>query len=916
MASATQSFALTKIQPPRARASLVARERLEDRMTKAALGRRLVLLAAPAGFGKTAALARLIERLRGRASIAWISADVDDDPLGLLACLIAALEPLDPPWRTDPEALIAAAGGSRSDRHAVATQLLNALAACDVQRGLIVLDDAHRVSDAAVFEFLDLLLERLPPNWGVIVASRTDPPLASLARLRAHGELAEFRQRELRFTLDEVRTLLPAIDADASLDRDATSQRLFQRTHGWAVGLRLAVNGILSGHDAQAVIADTVNDRHVFDYLLNEVLGELPLPLRCFLLRCSVLDELTAGRCAAVSADPHAAQWLEEIERRGLFVSVLQGAETTLRLHDLFRDFLRDRLRREMADELPTLYRRAAAGETDMLRRIGFLVGAGDWSEAEATLRDAGATIIATVGVAPVLRLLDKFPAEARSSSPNLLHMRCLAAWSRWDWATMREAAAAAGAAFARSGEARLAWRSGVYESIAHVTAGGHDEALKRLTVDPNIAVTRDDLALAGVVHSYIALDSGRLADVAPRYREMLELLEPSRDPVLWYQCVPRSLQCGLPSMREPSRRFAVGALAVAPETPTPLRAIALASSAWSDVWSGRLEAALKTAALAEADARWLGPPPNVRLALYSLLAVLFAMLGRRSESYGALDEILVLFDDPGGGYRRDSPLYAYYRQFAIRLADWHGDGARVERLAGELDGLVSADTAMLRPLRQAQRLVVPGRLAWHRGQWREARDAFGAALAREGALAVFGEDIEVRLRLAQACVRLADIDGAATAIAPVFEVAEREGCPGAALTCGSVALAALAAAPWNGRLAPARIDALRRWSACLATAPAAAATRDPADPQAPASAASTAPRAGGAPVLVAAEALSPRELEVLRLIAAGDSNKLIARAFDLSPHTVKRHVANILDKLGVQSRGQAAAWFNERRPD
>ncbi len=214
MASAPQSFALTKIQPPRARASLVARERLEERMTTAALARRLVLVAAPAGFGKTAALARLIERLRGSASVAWISADVDDDPLGLLACLIAALEPLDPPWRTDPEALIAAAGGSRSERHSVATQLLNVLAACDVQRGLIVLDDAHRVSDAAVFEFLDLLLERLPPHWGIVVASRTDPPLASLARLRAHGELAEFRQRDLRFTLDEVRALLPAADGE------------------------------------------------------------------------------------------------------------------------------------------------------------------------------------------------------------------------------------------------------------------------------------------------------------------------------------------------------------------------------------------------------------------------------------------------------------------------------------------------------------------------------------------------------------------------------------------------------------------------------------------------------------------------------------------------------------------------------
>jgi len=909
LASVTHSFALTKIQPPRARASLVARERLEERMTKAALARRLVLVAAPAGFGKTAALARLIERLRGSASVAWISADVDDDPLGLLACLIAALEPLDPPWRTDPEALIATAGGSRGDRHSVATQVLNVLAACDVKRGLIVLDDAHRVSDAAVFEFLDLLLERLPPHWGVVVASRTDPPLASLARLRAHGELAEFRQRDLRFTLEEVRALLPAIDQDGALDREATSQRLFQRTHGWAVGLRLAVNGILSGHDAQAVIADTVNDRHVFDYLLNEVLGELPVPLRCFLLRCSVLDELTAGRCAAVSADPRAAEWLEEIERRGLFVSALQGSETTLRLHDLFRDFLRDRLRREMADELPTLYRRAAAGEADMLRRIGFLVGAGDWSEAEATLRDAGATIIATVGVAPVMRLLDKFPVDAQRTSANLLYVRCLAAWSRWDWSTMREAGAAAAAAFARLGEARLAWRAGVYESIAHVTAGSHDEALRRLTVDPVVALTRDDLALAGVVRSYIALDSGQLDEVAPRYREMVELLEESRDPVLWYQCVPRSLQCGLPSMREPARRFAVGALAVAPETPTPLRAIALASSAWSDIWSGHLDAALKTAGLAEADARWLGPPPNVRLALYSVLAVLFAMLGRRSDSYGALDEILLLFDDPGGGYRRDSPFYAFYRLFAIRLADWHDDSARVERLAGELDRLASADTGMLRPLLRAQRAVLPGRIAWQRREWRDARDAFESALADDLALRVFGEDVEVRLRLSLACLRMSDVDAAAAAIGPVFDTAERQGCPGGALTAPKSVLDALAAAPWGQRLAPARIAALRGWAACLAAASAPAELDAPSERER-----EPVGTRASAPVLVAAEALSPRELDVLKLIAAGDSNKLIARAFDLSPHTVKRHVANILDKLGVQSRGQAAAWYNERR--
>ena len=58
---------------------------------------------------------------------------------------------------------------------------------------------------------------------------------------------------------------------------------------------------------------------------------------------------------------------------------------------------------------------------------------------------------------------------------------------------------------------------------------------------------------------------------------------------------------------------------------------------------------------------------------------------------------------------------------------------------------------------------------------------------------------------------------------------------------------------------------------------------------------------------------LSAREREVLALLAAGQSNKLIARTLDLSPHTVKRHVANVLAKLGLESRTQAAAYWLRR---
>ncbi|MGZ5239616.1 MAG: LuxR C-terminal-related transcriptional regulator [Caldimonas sp.] len=902
---AAQSFAFTKIQPPRPRTSLVARVALEERLAAAAESKRLVLLAAPAGFGKTAALTRLIGRLDGAAAIAWVAVDHDDDPLELLACLCAALEPLDPPWRTDPEALVAMAGGSRADRRTVISELLNTLAACEVERGLIVVDDAHRIRDPAVFEFLDQLLERLPPHWGVIVSTRSDPPLA-LARLRAHDELAEFREHDLRFALDEVRALLPELPP--GVDAVATSQRLLERTHGWAVGLRLAVNSLatrpqaglarVNGRQASGV-ADAATDRHVFDYLLAEVLGALPAELRAFLLRCSVLSELTATRCAAVSADAKAAHWLDEIERRGLFVSALEGPESTLRLHDLFRDFLQDRLRRELPEELPVLYRRAAAGEPDMLRRIGYLVRASDWSEAEAVMSEAGGRIVTTVGPAPMLRLLEQFPAEFRDRSGTLSHIRCLCAWGRWDWVRMRDSARAARAAFERAGDRLSAWRSGMYEALSLGSSGFDEEARQRMAEIPIASLDADDRAFAALVRSHAAFDAGRLETIGQRYAEVLDALDASDNVPLWYQCVPRSMQCGLPGMREPLARFAAGALRVAPDAPTPLRAIAWTIQGWGHLWAGEFDAAEEIARLAESDARWLGPPPNVRVFLHCLLSMLHALRGRRDEACRALDELMKTFDDPDVGYRRGSPVYLYYRLHQVRIADMLGDADAVRRLTIDVRREPSPRESALGSVLAAQKAAVAGRLAWLDGDLAGAAAAFGEALGDEFPLSLYGEANEVRLRRALALWRLGRGAEAAASVAATRSASLRDGEPGGILAVGAAGLSELAGASWRGQLDATGVAALQAWAALAAPA-------RPAGPTvgaAPAAAPRTAPGAA---------ALSPRELEVLRHIAAGDSNKLIARAFDLSPHTVKRHVANILDKLVLQSRGQAAAWYRE----
>ena len=400
------SFARTKIQAPRQRPGSVARPALERRLDAALASHRLVLFSAPAGFGKTAALTRQIARLPEGSALAWISCDEDDDLQRLLACLCAALEPYDPPWRSDPDALAARGAGTRSQRRAAADELLNVLAACDVAHGCIVLDDVQRIEDPGVFEFLDLLLPGLPPQWVLVLSGREAPPLA-LARLRVQGELAEFRESDLQFDADEVAALLQA--TPGASDR-VQPQQLLARTQGWAVGLRLALDTLADGRAAAGALRSAALDRHVFDYLAAEVLDRMPAELRSFLLRCAVLPELSVARCRQVSGDANAARWLEDIEQRGLFVTSLEGSELTLRLHDLFRDFLEDRLKRELPDELPELLKRAAAGEEDTVRRIGYLVRAGAVDEACTQLCADGPVLMTSGSITPVLRMIEQFP--------------------------------------------------------------------------------------------------------------------------------------------------------------------------------------------------------------------------------------------------------------------------------------------------------------------------------------------------------------------------------------------------------------------------------------------------------------------------------------------------------------------------
>ena len=174
--------------------------------------------------------------------MAWVSADAGDDLQRLLECMLAALEPFDPPWRTAPESLVTRVGRATSEeQRTLAAEIINTLDACEVPHGIIAFEDVHRVDDAEFFGFLDLLIERLSSRWSIAITSRTEPPLA-LARLRARDELAEFRQLQLQFARDDARRLA----AESGLDM-TIADRLFDRTQGWPAGMRIAIGAVLAG---------------------------------------------------------------------------------------------------------------------------------------------------------------------------------------------------------------------------------------------------------------------------------------------------------------------------------------------------------------------------------------------------------------------------------------------------------------------------------------------------------------------------------------------------------------------------------------------------------------------------------------------------------------------------------------------
>jgi LuxR family maltose regulon positive regulatory protein len=435
------SLLMTKLFPPPARPNLVARPHLIRRL-QVGFQAKLTLIAAPPGFGKTTLLAQGlgggVAWANSQSStpnsylVAWVSLDsADTDPVRFWSHVIAALDRLSP--GVSAPALAALQSPQPPPMIVLLTDLLNALSALPGS-ALLVLDDYHVITTQPIHDALVFLLDHLPSQLHLVIASRTDPPLP-LALLRARGELTELRAADLRFSVDEATIFLTQVMALPLSSPDVAT--LEGRTEGWIAGLQLAALAMRNHTDlAGFITAFAGSNRFVVDYLAAEVLDRLPAELQRFVLDTAILDRMCGPLCDYVTEieneklkinvdGSQKSQFiLEELERMNLFLVPLDDARQWYRYHHLFAEVARGRLYSSTSGAtVATLHRRASAWYEQagfVAEAVQHALAAEDWERAADLIEQSGYVGIVRGQIRTVLSWLKGLPDALIRTRPWL----------------------------------------------------------------------------------------------------------------------------------------------------------------------------------------------------------------------------------------------------------------------------------------------------------------------------------------------------------------------------------------------------------------------------------------------------------------------------------------------------------------
>jgi LuxR family maltose regulon positive regulatory protein len=911
----------TKLYIPQAQPTLVARPQLQKRLAAGLLG-KLTLIAAPAGFGKTTLLVQGLEawglRLAGShdlqisslksqvPNVAWLSLDAaDNDPTTFLRYLISALQTIAPDMNT--AALL------RSPRlpppDTLVTALVSDLAALP-RLSLLVLDDYHAITTPAIHQVLAFLLDHLPPRLHLIIATREDPPLP-LARLRARGQLTELRAAELRFTFDEAASFLTTVMRLPLTTEQITA--LEQRTEGWVAGLQFAALAMRDHRDIAGFInAFTGSHRFVVDYLAEEVINHLPGHLRTFLLKTAVLGRMCASLCdavllgeARVAHQPYSQALLEELERANLFVIPLDDTRQWYRYHHLFVDVLRGRLTSGATAEIvATLHRRASAWFEDhglVAEAIHHAFAGNDGERAARLVEAYGDAVWMHGGLATLLRWLTALPDAAFAAHPKLAlnHAFLLVARDAFEPAERRLAAA---------------------EHALHTMPGPDVSLLGQA------AVIRTAIALLTEQPAEVTIAAGRRAlDILPQHSAIWRSHAGVVLGVAYY------VQAG---------DLALGRQILLEAEQVSLRASDAFIAASAAVHlsmvlevGGRLREAErlnKHNLQRAAEPFWHGVP----LAAYARLG-LGRVLYERNELYAARDHLIEAISyletwsikrpliiacvwlarvhqalgkpEPAREWieravaivEKDDlkQTFSHWAAYRARLALAQGDLAIVEQWARQIEpGLEGA----LNPAQEFEYITL-ARIQLAQQRLSDAQALLARLLPAAQVAGRMGRVLEIELLQALTASALGLGAQALARIEHALSLAEPEGYIRIFVDAGSPMQALLKEAHACG-------IARRYVASLLAAFPEAQSEERGAQNNDTPALRSTLERSNA---LI--EPLTARELEVLRLLAAGASNSAIAEKLVISVGTAKKHVNNILAKIDVRSRTHAAIWAREQ---
>lgn len=872
----------TKLHIPHRRPDMVPRSLLIKQLNER-IQRKLTLITAPAGYGKTNLASEWTHSLQSEDTsnnrITWLSLEeADSEPIRFLSYVIAALQQVAPEIGVGALSLFEMA--QSPPINTVLNELINDIAGLDYHI-MLVLDDYHVISHPEIHEALRYLVEHQPHQMHLVITSREDPPLP-LPRLRARGEMAEIRMHDLRFSLDET-TQFFSHSMKLDLESEVISV-LEARTEGWIAGLQLAGIVLKNLPDHQAFM-DTFSGSHryVLDYLTDEVLQSQDEEVRQFLVQTAILKRFNTDICQAVTGNANSQFILEQLEQTNMFIVPLDHERVWYRYHHLFADSLLTELSKAEASEL---YKKASAWHeaNDMIfEAVTYALDSAD-PEFMADMIDVALqqeTIWSSGNLVLYSSWLEKLPAQVLANRPHLSLNAAFVLYlsGRFDDALQLIALAETDlAAQPASPEVEnLLALVALYRGSIAAVRGDVEQAIELITFAQSRLPRADHMAHARAHFSLgVANENSGQADDAAK--NFLRASEKAQSAGVLHLAV--HARCSAAQVFIVQGRLALAeqacrtAIDLAEGQRFPPLGVALSILGGIALERNDLASAeqLLNEGIALSSQRMLLIHVIAGMASYVHLTV---CQGNTAEFLNAIDEVNAILEE----YDEEYDVDRFYLVAAANQARMHiflADRQAVDQWAKAYQASRSDS-----PFEYAELTLV--RYLLMSGDYEAVPSILQPLLDAARHEGRFRASMEIKLLFSRYCQDKGDIPTALKWLSEALEIAAPEGFIRIFLDEAPV----LELLPQVRETAPDLVDAI------LGQQKSPDDVERPAQPQLP-------------------EPLTEQELNILALIVGGKTNQQIADELVITLGTVKWHVHNILQKLGVNNRTQATIRAQE----